>query len=190
MQVTVYFDYTCNYSYKLLHWLVQVIRQGNPLELTWATFSLKEANRDHDSLSPFDDEEISSLSVLALALSHAARNADFGRYHFQVFEAMHGRGFKLTEGDLLQVAAAAGIDVDEFNRNRPQWLSAVDREHRGAVTRWKVFGTPTLVLADDAAVWVKLSESPDSPGQSVDLWRSLCTLSMCHPDLIEIRRPV
>jgi predicted DsbA family dithiol-disulfide isomerase len=189
MHVTVYFDYTCPHSYRALRWLVRVLRAAGGFSLNWATFSLTEATRDRDQPSPFDDPGISSFSVLALALSHAAREADFGRFHFQVFEAIHGHNLKVREDELLQIASAAGIDVEAFNSNRSQWLNEVIREHREGALKWGVRGTPTLVIDEGTGVWVKLAEEPESKEQAVDLWRAIGTLSQSRPDLIEIKRP-
>jgi predicted DsbA family dithiol-disulfide isomerase len=189
MQVRCYFDYTCQYCYRALHWLDTVAAETHDLDIDWVTFSLKEANRDRDTPSPFDDNEISSLSVLALCLGHAARGADFNRYHHATFDAMHGDGRRIREEDLLALASDAGVDVDAFNDDRARWLAAVAREHHDGVARWRVFGTPTYIIEDDEAAFIKLSSAPANPSEAVAMWHSVCTLAMCHPDTIEIKRP-
>ena len=189
MHVNVFFDYTCPYSYRVLPWIDAVVRADRDVAVSWRTFSLKEANRDHDSPSPFDDPEISSISVLALALAQAAREAEFDRYHRSVFEAMHRDGRRLGEGELLALAAAAGVDVATFEQERPRWLTAVAQDHREGVARYGVFGTPSLVLDDGEVVFVKLASTPQR-GQELGLWESLRTVAQCFPELIEIKRPL
>jgi hypothetical protein len=44
-RITVYYDYTCPYSYRALRWLECVKQTGRVLTLTWRSFSLKEVNR-------------------------------------------------------------------------------------------------------------------------------------------------
>ncbi len=149
----------------------------------WATYSLKEANRDAPSPSPLDDPEISSVSVLALALAHAARQADFDHYHQAVFDAMQVR--RLDQGDRLAAAADAGVDTAAFDLDRHQWLGYVAEEH-GEAKALGVFGTPTLVF-DDAVAFVKLAELP--PDDDVEIRHSLCVLARCRPELVEIKRP-
>ena len=61
MHVNVFFDYTCPYSYRVLPWIDAVARADRDVAVSWCTFSLKEANRDQGSPSPFDDPEISSI---------------------------------------------------------------------------------------------------------------------------------
>ncbi|HSH22542.1 MAG TPA: DsbA family protein, partial [Acidimicrobiales bacterium] len=156
MQVKIYYDYTCPYSYRAFQWFQRLQEAVPGLEVSWATYSLKEANRGASSPSPFDDREISRVSVLALALAHAARQADFDHYHQVVFDAMQAR--RLDQRDLLAAAADAGVDTAAFDLDRHQWLSHVAEEH-GEAKALGVFGTPTLVF-DDAVAFVKLAELP------------------------------
>jgi 2-hydroxychromene-2-carboxylate isomerase len=187
MNVTCFIDFTCPYSFRAFQWLNR-LPDTSGARIRWATFSLKEANRDPGTPSPFDDPQISSLSVLALVLAQAARQAGATGYHETVFQAMHGSETRLDEARLLRLAAEAGVDVDRFNRDREHWLAAVAGEHRTAVEQLGVFGTPTLVLDDHAATFLKLSATP-APEQAGELWRSLYMLACCHPELIEIKRP-
>lgn len=186
MQVTCYFDYTCPYSYRAFQWLSRLSATVPDIAVRWSTFSLKEAHHDPGTPSPFDDPGLSSLSVLALALAHAVPPASFGQYHQGAFEALQTR--RVGEPELLGLAAEAGVDIPRFDGERARWLSAVVREHREATTRWQVFGTPTLIIAETAAVFLKFAELPDPAGDA-DVWRSLCTLAVCHPEVVEIKRP-
>jgi DSBA-like thioredoxin domain. len=188
MQVTCYYDYTCPYSYKAFLWLEALRAAGAAIEVTWRTFSLKEANRDPARPSVLEGPEAGSASVLALALAHAAGAADFDRYHREVFAALHVEHRRLVEVDLLRLAADAGVDVADFNAHQVHWLSALAADHREGTARYRVFGTPTLVLDGEAVVFLKLADPP-AEGEATRLWQSLCTLARCHPELLEIKRP-
>ena len=188
--MTCWYDYTCRYSYRALLWLERVARADADVEVRWATFSLREANREADARSLFDDPEVSSVSVLALALAHAAREADFDAYHRGVFEAMHGDGDRVRPEGLIRIAERAGVDIAAFDRERPRWLRAVADEHAEGVSRHGVFGTPTLEIGEDAAVFLKLADPPDDDEAAARLWSGLCTISVCHPELVEIKRPL
>lgn len=184
MQVKIYYDYSCPYSYRAFQWFRRLQTTVPDLEVVWATFSLKEAKRDSSEPSPFDGPDISSVSVLALALAHAARQADFAGYHQAVFDAMQAR--RLDEGDVLAAAADAGVDTGAFDLDRQQWLGRLAEEH-GEAQAFGVFGTPTLAI-DDALAFVKLAELPPRH-DDVEVWHSLCVLTRCHPELLEIKRP-
>ena len=186
--LTIYYDYTCRYSYRALHWM-DLVRAARPiLEIEWATFSLKEVNRSEDEPSYLTAESPPSVSVLAQALAQAAREADFDRYHRSVFEAMQGEERHLEEADLFAFAADAGVDIDRFTAERGKWVAYVGAEHREAAARWSVFGTPTLIL-DGAAAFVRLSDVPGSPGEAATLLDSLAGIATSAADLAEIFRP-
>lgn len=188
MQVSCWYDYTCPYSWRMAQWLTNVRANGEELSVTWRTFSLKEANRHPSEPSPFADDRISSVSVLALALAHAAKRADFERYHEAVFAAMHVGGRRVEEDDLLAIALDADVDVEAFERTRPQWLDAVAADHRFGAEHHAVFGTPTVVHPGGGTAFVKLGQVPPA-AEDLGLWRALCTLTTCHPELLEIKRP-
>ena len=186
--LTIYYDYTCQYSYRAMHWM-DLLRTARPaLQIGWATFSLKEVNREPDDSSFVTASSPPSVSVLAQALAHAARAADFDTYHRGVFEAMQGEGRHLDEADLLSFAKDAGVDVSAFEAERGRWVASVGAEHREAAARWGVYGTPTLIL-DGAAAFVRLREVPGSEGEAITLLDSLGGIAGSSADLAEIFRP-
>jgi predicted DsbA family dithiol-disulfide isomerase len=187
VRVTCFYDYTCSYSYRVWTWLTAVEKTIPDLEVKWATFSLKEVNRESGP-SLLEGDEILSTSVLALALAHAARSSGFDFYHRQAFDLMHKDGRRIGRDELLGVAAEAGVDVRDFEQNMRRWLAEVASEHSEARSRWEVFGTPTLVFADETAVYLKLSKVPETNAGSEDLWRAVRTISVTHPELLEIKR--
>jgi predicted DsbA family dithiol-disulfide isomerase len=182
MAVTVYYDYTCAYSYRGARWL----RQVPDIDIHWAPFSLKEANNPAGVPSVFDDDPMST-SVLALVLAGAAKEADFAAYHDAVYDAMHGEGRRLDAGDLRTLAASAGVDLEVFDRDEDHWRRVAHDSHAHGRDHHGVFGTPTLLFDDSASVFLKLTEIP-SAAESERLWDSLHVLAVCHPELVEIKR--
>jgi hypothetical protein len=81
------------------------------------------------------------------------------------------------------------VDIRAFEEAKATWVSSVAREHAAASKRWGVFGTPTLVLDDKAAVYLKLSEPPPTEEKACKLWEALWTISVTHPEIVEIKRP-
>lgn len=53
MQLIVYFDYTCPYSYAAAVWLQQVATVQHGLEIEWRPFVLNEVNRASEEHTPF-----------------------------------------------------------------------------------------------------------------------------------------
>lgn len=182
--LAVYYDYTCRYSYRALHWLDRAVAARPALKVDWRTFSLKEVNRPEDEPPYLRAGAEPSVSVLALALGHAAREADFSHYHHTVFEAMHGEERKLGEDDLLAIAKDAG--VTDFDRDR--WTTEVGAEHKEAVALHGVYGTPTL-LFDGAGSYIRLTGFPESDEEALTLLDSLDGVAAGRVNLVEVFRP-
>lgn len=160
-----YVDYTCGHSYRAWSWLKTL-----DADIDWRTLSLKEINRDPDGPRAFDD--LGSISVLALALAHAARDADFLRYHDTVFESFHSG--RVNDDVLLAIARDAGVATDTLDRET--LFEQVRAEHDEARERWDVFGTPTLIV-DDRPAFLRFEQAPDGDCAAT-LWER--TLSMVH----------
>ena len=186
-EITVFYDYTCRYSYRAMHWL-DLARQARPeLAVHWATFSLKEVNRHEDEPPWVMATSEPSVSVFALALGHAAREGDFDRYHRSVFEAMHGEERKIGDEELLQFAADAGVDPEKAAADRGRWVASVGGEHRDAVARLGVYGTPTIIQGD-SGTYLRLHEVPPTPDAAIGLLDSLAGVAASTADLVELFR--
>ncbi len=192
--ITIYYDYTCPYSYRALLWLRELERAGREIDLRWKTFSLKEVNSSEGDPSVFERGQPESISVLALQLAKAAQEvgADiFERYHTALYDAMQGEGRRVTATDLIEMAGDAGLDITRFEgeRERGRWLQEVARDHREGSEHWGVFGTPTLILDDEAAIYLKFIEPPASPSDAAEVYDAILCLAKCHPELVEIKHP-
>jgi predicted DsbA family dithiol-disulfide isomerase len=191
--ISVYYDYTCPYSYRVLHWLDAVAQSGRGVTVQWKAFSLKEVNRPAGEPSLFADAtQGESVSILALEMAEAAQASGpdvFERYHQRVFEAMHAEHRRLAATDLVDLAREAGVDIASFEAARGRWLAALAGDHREAAERWHAFGTPTLIFQNDAAVYLKFTRAPTSPEDAAEVLDALLCLARCHPELVEIKYP-
>ncbi len=191
--LTIYYDYTCPYSYRVLGWLGDVQRGGRELAVQWNTFALKEVNRPRGAASVFGQTQGESLSILLLELAKAAQAAGpdiFERYHTRVFQVMQ-EGHRLTMQDVQHITQHAGLALEVFQaeRERGVWLQQVAADHREAAERWQAFGTPTLVFNEQAAVYLKFREVPPSPTDAAEVFDALQCLARYHPELVELKHP-
>ena len=189
MRLTIYYDYVCEDSHQVFRWLEKVTSQRPEMHLTWATFSLKELNRAPEEPSCFAADAPPSSSITALALAHAARQADFSLYHQLVFSALHEQGAQLSEEALFEWARQAGVDIDAFRAERPRWLQEVAHDHEYGRRHWGVRATPTLVVNARAVAMLKLAETPQPETRAVELLDRLGLMLIDFPELLTVKRP-
>lgn len=186
MRLTVFFDYTCGHSFALKELLAGVSPGVKPRP-EWKTLSLKEIRRRDGDPSVFDDRALHSFSLLALALSHAAREGDFDQYHRSVFDAIHKDHLEMEREDLFRIAEKSGVDIGAFERKRGSWLRRVKAEHGMAVKTWDALGTPTVVIDEKTAVYLRFDRSEFRPRGASALYKKLIAAAS-DPALLEIKR--
>ena len=189
MKLDCYFDFTCEYSYRLWLWFERLNQTLPDLEVHWRPFVLKEINREAGEPSPLERSTIESVAVLALALGEAmASGPHAGTYREQVFEAMHRGKDRPDREQLLAIAARAGLDISRFHETSSTWLDSVRASHEAAVSERGIFGTPTLVFSDAAVIFLKLSEVP-SEARDLPLWEDISYIALGAPEVAELKRP-
>jgi 2-hydroxychromene-2-carboxylate isomerase len=188
VQLGVYFDLTCGYSYRAWLWLERTRAQGTQLDIDWLPFVLKEVNRKPGDRSLLSGPEISSVAVLALALGEALRGTEGAdTYRAHIFEAMHGGDERPSRDDIFRAAAEAGLDPEAFRSEESSWLSRVRDSHQRAVSAQGVFGTPTVVVDDSQALYLKLRSVPrEDDGH---LLSTILALTSEYPEVAELKRP-
>lgn len=188
MNLTCYYDFTCEYSYRAWMWIERLKAAGTEIDVDWRPFVLKEVNRDGADPSLLAGPTIDSVAVLALAAAEALRgHAGSDTYRSETFHAMHDREERPNREEVMEIAERAALDTDSFWSDETLWLATVRDSHEGAVGRWGVFGTPTLVFADAAAIYLKLADLP--AGDDRELWNSVTTITTKFPEITELKRP-
>jgi protein-disulfide isomerase-like protein with CxxC motif len=183
MQPIVYYDYTCSDSHRLKQLFDRLGRKPK-----WRTFSLKENKRHDDEPSFFEGNEISSISILALALAHSLRDLDFYKFHSEVFDAFHEEGRRLTRDEILLMADKSGLEPASFHKSERDWLARVAAEHRHAVEVLGVFGTPTVILGESQMLYVELAQVPETARAAKEVW-SLIEKVASRSEIGQLERP-
>ena len=194
MQLIVYFDYTCAYSYATAVWLRQVVAVEPDLVIEWRPFVLKETNRPPGEGLPFWEQPgvMRTRTALAFAAGQAAARQDpdaYDRFRFALQTAVHGEPRDIREPGVLQtMAREAGLDVDRFGADleQPALLAEVGRSHQHAVEHYAVFGTPTLVFPNGCAVYLKLAPAP-TDGEAARVFELLREINERHGAIQEIK---
>ena len=191
----VYFDYLCPFVYRVSVLLQNVLdSRERDLEVRWRYFSLTQVNSKDDGWTVWDAPESEFVrGRLAFKAAEAARLQDgFDNFHLRLLRARHVDRADIDEvGVIERVADESGLDLDRFrdDMGRPTILSALERDHRGAVAESGVFGTPTLVFPGGLAAYVRLSELSE-PGNSLALYDRVVSVAAEEPRILEIKRPV
>ncbi len=184
ISITVFIDFLCPYTARASKWLDQVKQKMSNREFTihWKYFSLEQINLPADSdwkiweqpedyTHPQAEWGQYNRGLLAFWAAEAARQQgeeSFNRFRTRLFSAIHETPvnrprFRVDDRRKLEgVAIEASLDLNRFladfyNRDL---LQALRDHHTEAVTKYKVFGVPTICFDDTNAVYLKLEEAP------------------------------
>jgi predicted DsbA family dithiol-disulfide isomerase len=195
MNVDVYYDYLCPFVYRASILLQNVGDSGErEIEVRWRFFSLTQVNSKDDGWTVWDAPESELVRGRhAFKAAEAARRQDgFEDFHMRLLRARHLDRIDIDDVAAVErVAEESGLDLDRFHRDvaDPRILSALERDHRGAVAEHGVFGTPTLVFQGGPAAYVRLAEAPEVD-DSLSLFDRLVSIAADEPRILEIKRPV
>ena len=202
--VDVHTDLMCPWAYQASLWL-RSVRAQTGLRVRWRWFSLEEVNHVAGKKHPWERDWAWGWSLLRIGawLRSNAAGAGAGdgdavaagdeavdRWCAAAGRALHVEGRKVHTPEVArEVLAAAGLDpaaVDAAVAD-PATHDVVLADHRRVVDLGG-FGVPTLVFADDRALFGPVvREAPDGAA-ALRLW-DLVTGWLEFPALYEMRRP-
>jgi hypothetical protein len=175
--------------------LLQRVRPHRDLDVRWRYFSLAQVNNHVEGwtiwgeVAPEDDVRGRASFMAAEA---ARRQHGFEIFHMELLRRRHELKEKIDDPAALHAAAvAAGLDLERFERDRqdPETLHALARDHQHAVAEHGVFGTPTFVLANGGRAYVRLRPAPEDPAEAVAVFDELLRLIGERTYVLEVKRP-
>ena len=194
IELEVFYDYMCPFVYRATVLLESIRASGaRPLQIRWRYFSLAQVNSKDEAWTAWDAPAGELVrGRLAFAGAEAARRQGrFEDLHMPLLLARHRDRLDIDLREVvLGVAKEAGLDMKRFESDLadPRILEALARDHREAVSRYGVFGTPTLVFAGGAAAYVRLAELVEGR-ESVEVFDRLAAVAAAEPRILEIKRP-
>jgi len=195
MEFDVFFDYLCPFVYRASVLLQNVRDSGErELEVRWRYFSLTQVNSKDDGWAVWDAPESERVrGRLAFKGAEAARRQDgFENFHRQLLGARHRDRVDIDDMAVVErVAEDSGLNLDRFRKDMTDShiLSALARDHVGAVSEHGIFGTPTFLFPNGATAYVRLSEGVEAT-ESLALFDRLVSIAADEPRILEIKRPV
>jgi len=194
IEFDVYYDYQCPFVYRLFVLLHSITSSSlRHLRIHWRYFSLTQVNSKDDGWTVWaaPASELVRGRLAFQAAEAARRQARFAELHVALLHARHRDGLDVDAVDVVEdLAARSGLDMKAFRKDLtdPTTLDALAGDHREAVDRFGVFGTPTIVFPDGAAAYVRLGEAVE--GESAgDLFDRVFSMISSEPRIREIKRP-
>ena len=158
------YDYLCPFARIANETIVQAIRDGASLDVSFVPFSLMESHAQDGETAQWD-LPIDQLGKGVLALLWSISNRDqiqesFPDFHVALFSARHDDGSDINDPGVLEsVARAVGVNPDEVRTIVASGIPSktLANEHMSAVEEHGVFGVPTFIYGDEA-VFVRFME--------------------------------
>lgn len=196
--VTVYYDYVCPFAWRGAE-LAELVGPSLGLSFEWRHFSLYQNNYQgsdgwqlwNQKLSFGDDN--GDKGLLPFIASCAARRQGtekHDRFRLGAMRARHRDHQPFTLKTLLEVAAAAGLELDRFESDlaNPECRTVLAHEHHHAVAQ-DIFGTPTFSFESGHTAYFRLKEYPRDPGEAAELFLAYRRWLEHYPYVETLKRP-
>ena len=193
MELEVFYDYNCPFVYRAATMLAAA-RGERDLRITWRYFSLTQVNSREEGWTVWGANGTEPVrGRLAFKAAEAARRQRrFDDIHSALLSARHRDRLDLDDMQVIErIAYETGLDLERFQQDvgDPGILDALARDHREAVERHGVFGTPTFVFSDGGSAYVRLADAPEA-ADAVRIFDTLVAVAAREPRILEIKRPV
>ena len=169
---------------------------GHEVDVNWRYFSLEQVNNKHGPRWKVweQPEDYASRGLPAFQAAEAARRQGeeaFDRFHYALLAAKPEHKQDIADLDtLVEVAEGVALEMPRFKKDLSDrgLLSKLAKDHTFAVESLGVFGTPTLVLAENQAVFVKMA-APPPPEDTMGVFAEIQHLAEQRRYILEVKRP-
>jgi DSBA-like thioredoxin domain-containing protein len=193
MSLSVAFDYDCGYSYKALRWLLAIADHAGTA--AWLPFSLYQVNNLHGGdwfVWEHPEEKTRSFVALAAAAWLGREQPEaFPAFHVRAFETLQDEHVPLEPEVVLRLAADAGADAAALAiaLEDGSAFALAGEIHMYLRDKYGVFGTPTLIFPNDAAMYVRLKGQWSGDEHRVRVFDMVDAVAE-EPIIGEIQRPM
>jgi 2-hydroxychromene-2-carboxylate isomerase len=188
--VDFHFDIMCPYAYQTSLWMREV-RDRLGVEVGWRFFSLEEINRQEGKKHPWEREWSYGWSMMRIGAWLRRKDmALLDRWYEAAGRALHVEGRKPHRPEVAAVILEEmGLDggIVEEAISDPTTGDEILAEHERVVSRGG-FGVPTLLFADDQALFGPVLVNPPTGEAAIRLWELVCGW-LEFPHLFELQRP-
>ncbi|HEX2912651.1 MAG TPA: DsbA family protein [Chloroflexia bacterium] len=206
LDLDVYFDFLCPFSYQAAAWVRQVAELMGPevISVRWRFLSIEQFSKSKDNQGwniwdqkPDSSEVKGLLPFLAGGVAHAAGGEQALSKFYEVLGRMrHEEGLSIWERGIIEKAwQEAGLDASllqgVFDGSDRRGYEKLQNDHTEAVQKYNAFGTPTLVFEESRAFFLKLMPRPEATDEALELFQHLQRLAMgFRHGVLEFKRPL
>ncbi|MBN9390708.1 MAG: DsbA family protein [Chloroflexi bacterium] len=192
LDLDVYFDFTCPYSFEAAQWVKDVseLMGSDVMAVRWRFFSKAQATNDkaNSGSKVWDQPDASTPGLLAFAAGGAAYEQGgeeaLVKFYMALGRLYHIESMSTTDsGPIAQAWKDAGLSGEAPDGSSPLNLKKLEADHTEAVEKYKAFGTPTLVFEEHRAFWFRLKEHPTDITDGLELFQHIQRLAMGFPAL-------
>ncbi len=193
INLTVYFDYTCPWVRQAGLWLRMVdTALKERFRLNWRCYLLEQINSSTPGWKALEqDSGYTSRGIWPHRGGLAARiqgKEEHWKYAEAIFELKHVRREDVRSREsILGIGKIAGLDMDRFTNDldSPTRLEEINTQHTEA-ENMGIFGTPTFVLEDGSAAFLKTFTPPEE--EALEMFEAMLSL-ISRPRFGELKRP-
>ncbi len=200
----VYLDFLCPFAWRGVE-LADVLRREHGLSFRLRHFSLVQGNHpaNPERKAPTwwlheqgagEGSAHQQASLRAFLAAHAAaRQGEEPRWAFTLalFRARHERGAELSEQTVHAAAQEAGLDLPRLEKDLQDDVAlreALAEDLRASATLG-VFGTPTFVLPDGHAAYLRFSQLIREEAEARMLWNLYGEMLHSGAGIETVKRP-
>ncbi len=194
LDLDVYFDFTCPYSFEAAHWVKDIndLMGSDVMAVRWRFFSLAQVNaeKENPGVKIWDQSSggANTDGLLAFAAGGAAYEQGGEDALLKFFMALgrlyHVENLSTSDpGPIAQAWKDAGLSGQAPDGSGQLNLQKLKEDHTEAVEKYNAFGVPTLVFEEHRAFWFRLKEHPADITDSLELFQHIQRLAMGFPSV-------
>ncbi|TAN29841.1 MAG: protein-disulfide isomerase [Actinomycetota bacterium] len=173
IKFNVNWDYRCPFARIVNEHVVVGLKNGANWEVEFIPFSLTQVHTEEGDIPSWEDPS-KATELLAGQIGIVVKNKfpeAFNDFHVAMFSIRHDKGKDLRDKQVLkEVVAQVGLSPEAvFAEIESGWpLKEYRQNHEDSVSKYSVFGVPTI-FANDKAAFVRLMKRADgNPQTSID----------------------
>ena len=197
LDLDVYFDFTCPFSYQTALWVKDVseLMGSDVMAVRWRFFSNAQANKDDSEGNAWDSAAAPGMAAFAAggAAYQLGGEDALLKFYLALGRLYHEEGQSTGEqGPIEQAWQEAGLDAAllavALDGSNLAGMQKLQQDHTEAVEKYGAFGTPTLVFEEHRAFFLKIKSRPGDIADALELFQHIQRLAMGFPDVYEYKK--